>query len=66
MSFDIFWNHLDYTDQVKAINLIKELANSQPESIIKTALIAAVNELEIWSNSPDNLVKENSPKKVIN
>lgn len=47
----VMWNHLQYADQVKAMNKITELIKSQTDPIVKTALIAALSELEIWSNA---------------
>jgi hypothetical protein len=52
----IMWNHLDYLTQVKAIDLISELIEQQLDQAIKTAIAAAVTELEIWSNTPCEIV----------
>lgn len=52
----IMWNHLDYFTQVKAIDLISELIEQQMDQTMRTALAAAVTELEIWSNTPCEVV----------
>jgi hypothetical protein len=48
----IMWNHLDYPTQVRAIDLISKLIEEQMDSSMRTAIAAAVSELEIWSNTP--------------
>jgi len=51
----IMWNHLQYSDQVKAMNLIADLIEQQSDTMMRTALAAAITELEIWSNTPLDL-----------
>lgn len=46
----ILWNHLQYIDQIKAMNKISDLLHEQTDPILKVALTAALIELEIWSN----------------
>jgi hypothetical protein len=48
----IMWNHLDYPTQVRAIDLISKLIEEQMDDSMRTAIAAAVTELEIWSNTP--------------
>jgi hypothetical protein len=48
----IMWNHLDYPTQVRAIDLISKFIDQQTDSLMKTAIAAAVTELELWSNAP--------------
>ena len=48
----IMWNHLDYPTQVRAIDLISKLIEEQMDGAMRTAIAAAVAELEIWSNTP--------------
>jgi len=48
----IFWNHLSYADQVRAMNLISDLIQEQKDPMLKVSLAAALIELEIWSNGP--------------
>ena len=52
----IMWNHLQYADQVKAMEKIAELIDSQNDETMRLALAAALMELEIWSNTPLALV----------
>jgi hypothetical protein len=51
----IYWNHLSYVVQLKTINLIEVLMSSQKEPEIKTALVAAINELKMWANVVDTV-----------
>lgn len=48
----ILWNHLQYIDQVKAMNRISDLIQDETDPLTKIALAAALIELEIWSNGP--------------
>lgn len=48
----IMWNHLDYPSQMRALDLISELIEQQMDPLMRTALAAALMELEIWSNTP--------------
>lgn len=52
----IMWNHLQHIDQMRAMNKIAELMDSQTDEIMRVALMAALTELEIWSNTPLDLV----------
>jgi hypothetical protein len=48
----MLWSELNYTDQLKIINRILDLCDQENNLANKIGLLAAVNELEIWSNSP--------------
>lgn len=48
----MIWNQLDYATQLRIVNKIFQLALIEDDDCIKDGLIAAINELEIWSNSP--------------
>lgn len=48
----VMWNHLDYTAQMSTIALLRQYLSSVMDSVIKTALEAAIIELEMWSNAP--------------
>jgi hypothetical protein len=55
-SIVIMWNHLQYIDQVKAMDKIAELIEYQTDETMRVALTAALSELEIWSNIPTDTV----------
>jgi hypothetical protein len=44
------WNELEYSFQMKIIDRIASLLKEDDE--MKDGIIAAIHELEIWSNSP--------------
>jgi hypothetical protein len=48
----MIWNQLDYDLQQKVIDRIVTLLESEEDSNMQDGLIAAVHELEVWSNSP--------------
>lgn len=48
----MIWNRLNYNLQQKVIDCIVTLLESEEDSNIQDGLIAAVHELEVWSNSP--------------
>jgi hypothetical protein len=48
----MIWNELDYTTQMKVIDRIVELLRDEDDDSMQDGIIAAVHELEIWSNSP--------------
>lgn len=52
----VMWNHLQYIDQMRAMNKIAELIENQTDETIRVALAAALTELEIWSNTPLSVV----------
>lgn len=53
------WNELDYEMQMKVIERISSLLNKEKNKEVREALIAAIHELEIWSNSPCTELEEN-------
>lgn len=52
------WNELDWATQMKVIDRIATLLREDDE--MKAGVIAAIHELEVWSNSPC-LVIEGDP-----
>jgi hypothetical protein len=48
----MLWNHLDYSLQVKVIDRIVDLLRDEDDDLMQDGLIAAVHELEVWSNTP--------------
>lgn len=46
------WNELNYENQTEVMELIKKLAFEQQSHEVKEALVAALVELNMWSNSP--------------
>lgn len=46
------WNELDYETQMKILDRIGDLINQEKDVVIQYGIAAAINELEIWSNSP--------------
>lgn len=50
----MLWNELDYDDQIKVLDKISSLVEKEKDSIVKSGLVAALNELDIWSNTPCN------------
>jgi hypothetical protein len=51
----VMWNHLDYTTQSQALLLLEQYRATQQDPVMKTALGAAILELELWSNAPIEL-----------
>lgn len=52
----VMWNHLQYIDQVRAMDKIADLIEEQSDETMRVALAAALAELEIWSNTPIDIV----------
>lgn len=48
----MLWNHLTYEMQSKVIDRIAELLKDEEDDLMQDGIIAAVHELEVWSNSP--------------
>lgn len=48
----LLWNELDYELQVKVLGLIEETLLKQTDINLQDGLVAAMNELELWDNSP--------------
>jgi hypothetical protein len=54
----MIWNELDYGLQVKVIDRIVELLKDEEDGDMQDGLIAAIHELEVWSNTPCQTVGE--------
>ena len=50
------WNELSYEDQVKIMNFLRSLLSKQTDPELQVGLEAAIKELEIWSNSPCDIM----------
>lgn len=48
----MLWNELDYNVQQKVIDRIVDLLKDEEQDIMVDGIIAAVHELEVWSNTP--------------
>ncbi len=48
----MLWNQLDYPLQSKVIDRIVDLLKDEEDDTMQDGIIAAVHELEVWSNSP--------------
>jgi hypothetical protein len=46
------WNDVDYKTQKKILDMLEELLLKQTEFEIQDAMVAAIVELEVWSNRP--------------
>lgn len=55
------WNHLDYNLQSKVIDRIVDLLKDEEDDAMQDGIIAAVHELEVWSNSPCVVMEEKDP-----
>jgi hypothetical protein len=53
----MLWNHLDYSLQCKVIDRIVDLLKDEEDELMQDGIIAAVHELEVWSNSPCEIVE---------
>lgn len=54
----MIWNELDYELQVKVMDRIVELLENEEDGDMQDGLIAAIHELEVWSNTPCQIVGE--------
>jgi hypothetical protein len=54
----MLWNHLDYSTQVKVIDRIVDLLKDEEDDLMQDGIIAAVHELEVWSNTPCQIVED--------
>jgi hypothetical protein len=48
----MIWNELDYETQMKVIDKVVDLLKHEDDALMQDGIMAAVHELEIWSNSP--------------
>jgi hypothetical protein len=46
----MLWNQLDYGVQAMVIDRIVDLLKEENDSLVQDGIIAAVHELELWSN----------------
>jgi len=56
------WNDFSYEDQQKVLDKIEEVLLREKDEHMQDVLMAAMIELEIWSNSP--IISENEPDVV--
>jgi hypothetical protein len=54
----MIWNELPYELQQKVINRIVTLLEHEDDDLMQDGLIAAVHELEVWSNTPCEIMGE--------
>lgn len=54
----VYWNHLQYIDQMRAMDKIAELIEQQSDETVRVALTAALMELEMWSNTPCEVLND--------
>jgi len=54
----MLWNELEYSDQMKIIDRIVSLLEKEDDSLMQDGIIAAIHELEVWSNSPCQILDE--------
>ncbi len=52
------WNELDYELQRKVIDRIVDLLKDEEDSSMQDGIMAAVHELEIWSNTPCTVLED--------
>jgi len=55
----MLWNHLEYSTQSKVIDRIVDLLKDEEDDLMQDGIIAAVHELEVWSNSPCQVMEGN-------
>lgn len=46
------WNNFDYETQRKILDMLEDLLLKQTDFTIQEAMVAAILELEAWSNRP--------------
>lgn len=52
----MIWNELEYDLQRKVIDRIVDLLKDEESGEMQDGIIAAVHELEIWSNTPCQII----------
>jgi hypothetical protein len=59
----MLWNELDYETQMKIIDRMISLLQDEDNDLMQDGIMAAVHELETWSNSPleDKDIIDNEP-----
>ena len=53
----MLWNHLEYKTQSRVIDRIVDLLKDEEDDLMQDGIIAAIHELEVWSNSPCQVVE---------
>lgn len=53
----MIWNQLDYSLQMKVVDRIVDLLKDEEDGAMQDGIIAAVHELEVWSNSPCQIIE---------
>lgn len=48
----MLWNELSYEEQLKILSLIEDTLLKQVDELMQDGLVAAIVELEAWSNCP--------------
>lgn len=48
----MLWNKLEYQEQLQIIDKIVSLLEKEEDPRVQDGLMAAIHELELWSNSP--------------
>lgn len=48
----IQWNNVNYKTQKKILDMLEELLLRQTDFEVQDAMVAAIVELEVWSNRP--------------
>ena len=46
------WNELSWETQMKVLDKIEEILLKETDVPMQDAIVAAISELEVWSNSP--------------
>ena len=54
----MLWNELNYGLQQKVIDRIVDLLKDEENDAMQDGIIAAVHELEVWSNTPCQIIGE--------
>lgn len=54
----MYWNKLPYSIQRKVISRIRNTIDKEKDEILQDAIVAAIYELETWSNSPAIIEQE--------
>lgn len=48
----MLWNELEYSAQLRVLDKIVSLLEKEEDCLMQDGLMAAVHELETWSNTP--------------
>ncbi len=61
----MIWNELEYSLQVKVMDRIVDLLKDEEDDEMQDGLIAAIHELEVWSNTPCQIVGEDDSTEYV-